>query len=135
MSVQRYRYDPFGECFKEHENGNVVFWKDHQQEIDHLHKIIEDIKNCRKVNASLMSEVDALKRKVIGAERFKPNKDDNYLVRWRYDTHSINMEVKRYIELAGFLNYLAEDSSIIDISVSALNPVKVTSKKVLTVEL
>jgi hypothetical protein len=89
----------------------------------------------------LKAEHDKLKEQV---RLLKPSEQHMYLVQWwigphdpdvleKHRTSSIIMAVKHYDALQDFLSDLAENSSIIDIRVSALQPV--TTKKVLTVEL
>lgn len=129
MSVQRYRYDPSGECFNEHERGNVVFWKDHQEIVDKHERVVGSfVKNVEGLSKTISALNDQI-------DRLTPSKQHKYLVQWWYFNPTAYMSVKSYDELDSFLSDLAKDSSIITINVSALNPVKVTSKKVLTVEL
>jgi hypothetical protein len=119
MTIKRYRYDPNEECFNEHERGNVVFWADHQEIVDRHERTVEGLRETIK----------------ISNDRLKPSKQHMYLVQWWIGPHDPIMAVKHYDALEDFLSNLAENSSINDISVCALHPVKVTTKKVLTVEL
>lgn len=120
MSVKRYVIDenvrrephPLGDWVQAYEYDKI------RKEVERLQKIIDEqsvVINC--------------------LNRLKPNKDDKYLVQWWYDARSVYMAVKSYNELDSYLSDLVKDSSITDMSVCALRPVKVTSKKVLTVEL
>jgi predicted nucleotide-binding protein (sugar kinase/HSP70/actin superfamily) len=94
-----------------------------------------DYEVLQNVNVGLQKIIDEQSVEINCLKRLKPNKQHMYLVQWWYAPHDPIMAVKHYDALEDFLSDLAEDSSIIDIRVSALHPVKVTAKKVLTVQL
>ena len=128
MSIKRYRLDINGQLLDSND-GLLVRVCDHWKEVERLQKIIDkqsvDVKSLKKANTQLINDID----------RLKPSKQHVYLVQWWYAPHDPIMAVKHYDALEDFLSDLSEDSSIIDIRVSALHPVKVTAKKVLTVQL
>lgn len=116
MSVQRYNVNPNGFLVECSQTGRLVRIDDHREEVALLQKIIDE--------------------QNVTIKNLKPNKLGFYLVQRWYDRSSVpERDVKRFDELQGFLDYLAKDSSIVNITVCALQPIKVTRKQVLTVEL
>jgi len=120
MSIKRYNTDRLAVLVECPQNGAVVRTQDHLKEVERLQKIIDE----------QSVEIRCLKR-------LKPDKGHLYLIQWRYGgpQNAWHREVKSYDGMIKFLDDLVQDSSIVDITVSALHPVKVTRKQVLTVEL
>lgn len=116
MSIRQYSIDFNGHLVEHPQGGHLVRIQDHLKEVERLQKIIDE--------------------QSVTIKKLKPNKLGFYLVqRWYNRCSTPERDVKRFDELQGFLDYLAQDSSIENITVCAMQPVKVTRKQVLTVEL
>jgi hypothetical protein len=114
MNVRRYRVNRAGQL-EESDTGLVLRVCDHWKEVERLQKIIDE--------------------QSVTIKKLKANKQSFFLVQRWYGSSNPERDVKDYNELQSFLDYLAEDKSITAITVCALQPIKVTCKQVLTVEL
>lgn len=111
MSVERFKISVDG-CVDEHSSGDLVYYDDHMIEVNKLQK-----------------EIDAL-------TRFKPSDKHKYLIQWNVKGIASTLNnTKWYDELQPFLDELCANPAVYGITVCALNPVKVTEKTTLIVEL